>query len=105
MPATTSILTPPMTSASARVHGPWQITPIGLPVSANALRTDRVGVHPQFVRVDGSARHQQRVVIIGGHVGDHAVDRGASADSMLELPGLNLAGMQRDDLGRGSRTV
>ncbi|MCW2730524.1 MAG: hypothetical protein JWR13_1340, partial [Mycobacterium sp.] len=31
------ILTPAMTSASARVHGPWQITPIGLPVSANAL--------------------------------------------------------------------
>jgi len=66
---------------------------------------DRVGVHPQLVRVDGAARHQQRVVVIGGHVGDHAVDRKASGRLHVELPGLNLAGMQRDDLGRGSRTV
>ena len=57
------------------------------------------------VRVDGAARHQQRVVVIGGHVGAHSVNRKASGRLRVELPGLNLAGMQRDDLGRGSRTV
>jgi len=44
------------TSASIRVHGPWQIAATGLPVTDELLdEADRVLVDAQQVGVDGAA--------------------------------------------------
>src|SRR6202012_4216631 len=65
----------------------------------------RVWVDPQLVGVDGASRQQQGVVVIRGGIGDELVDRERARRYQVELPGLDLAGVDRQQLGVGARAV
>src|ERR1700749_3555222 len=65
----------------------------------------RVWVDPQLVGVDGASRQQQGVVVIRGGVGDELVDRERAGRYQVELPGLDLVRMDRQQLGVGARAV
>jgi hypothetical protein len=55
--------------------------------------------------VDGISRRQGGVVATGGGVGDEVVDRDRVCPYQVELPGLDLARMDRKQLGVGARAV
>jgi hypothetical protein len=66
---------------------------------------DRVRVDPQPVGVDGAAGQQQGVVFIRPRLADQAVNRQGACRYQIELAGLDLAAVHRQQVTRGARAV
>ena len=93
---------PRTTSASTSIHGPWQITPTGLPGSKNS-RTNWTASssHPHRVRVADAARDHERVVVVDARVLDGAVDL-ERVGLVVVVEALDLALLERDQLRRAA---
>jgi hypothetical protein len=66
---------------------------------------DRVLVHAQQVGVDGAAGQQQCVVLAGRGVRDQPVYRERSRGDQVELAGLDLPGVDRQEIAGGTGAV
>ena len=91
---------PRATSASTRVHGPWQIDGDRLArVDEVPHEADRGRLHPQLVRVDRAAGQQQRVELVRRGVADQPVDAEGAGVLEVVVARRDLAVVDRQQVG------